>query len=67
MILPIYSLISGKELPLSTQCITLDIPFCLAIAVIMVVPMLMKKKFMRWQGVAALCTYAAYMIMVTVL
>ena len=67
LILPICSLISGKELPLSNQCITLDIPFCLAIAVIMVVPMLMKKKFMRWQGVAALCTYAAYMIMVTVL
>lgn len=64
LILPVCSLISGKGLPLSAQCITLDIPFCLIVIIICVVPMLIKQKFMRWQGVAALAAYVTYLAMV---
>ena len=59
--LPVCSLVSGQQLPISAQCRLLDLPFCLLIAAIALVPMLVKQKFMRWQGWACLACYVVYL------
>lgn len=61
LILPICGLVSGQQLPVSQQCLTLDLPFCLLTVLIALVPALIKQKFMRWQGWACLAVYAVYM------
>ena len=61
MILPICAMVSGGALVFPTQAIYLDLPFCLGLSAIAVVPMLFTKKFQRWQGAALLAGYAAYL------
>lgn len=61
LILPICGLVSGQQLPISQQCLSLDLPFCLLTVLIALVPALIKQKFMRWQGWACLAVYAVYM------
>lgn len=60
LILPICSLVSGQQLPISRQCLTLDLPFCLATVLIALIPALYKQKFMRWQGWLCLAVYTVY-------
>lgn len=60
LILPICSLVSGQQLPVSHQCLTLDLPFCLATVLIALLPALLKEKFMRWQGWLCLAVYLVY-------
>lgn len=64
LILPICSLVSGQQLPISRQCLTLDLPFCLATVLIALLPALFKEKFMRWQGWLCLAVYTAYIRLV---
>lgn len=64
VILPICSLISKGSLPVSAQSIRLDMPFCLLILAIGLVPALIREKFSRVQGVLLLCTYAVYIFLV---
>ena len=64
LILPICSLVSGKQLPMGPQSLTLDIPVCLLAILLALAPMLIKQKFMRWQGFAGLAVYAAYLVAV---
>lgn len=61
MILPICAMVSGGSLIVPRQALILDIPFCLGLAIIGIVPMLIAKKSQRWQGVAMLCAYIAYL------
>ena len=61
LILPICGLISGQELPVGAQCLGLDLPFCLAIVCTALLPMLLRQRFMRWQGWACLGLYVVYM------
>ena len=61
MILPICAMVSGGALIFPTQAIRLDLPFCLGLSAIAVVPMLFTKKFQRWQGIALFAVYAAYL------
>lgn len=61
LILPLCSLVSGRALPISAQCAGLDLPFCLALTLIMLLPMLAKQRFARWQGWAGLLVYGAYL------
>ena len=64
LILPLCSIISaistGNPLPVNNQTLYVDLPYCLLAAAIAVVPPLIFKKFHRWQGIALLGTYAAY-------
>ena len=39
-----------------------DLPVCLALCCVAVVPPLLKGKFYRWQGVLMLAVYAAYVV-----
>lgn len=60
MILPICAIVSGGALIVPRQAILLDIPFCLGLSLIAVVPMLLTKKFHRWQGITLFAVYGAY-------
>jgi len=60
LILPISSLISGQSLPISKTGAILDLPACLLVGLIAVVPAMVKSKFMKWQGYLLLVVYIAY-------
>ena len=60
LILPLCSVVSGKALPILHQNIALDMPFCLGLCLIAVLPPMITGKFHRLQGVAMLAVYAVY-------
>ncbi|MEE1018028.1 MAG: calcium/sodium antiporter [Acutalibacteraceae bacterium] len=60
LIMPLASLISGKALPVSSTVAMLDLPACLIVGSIAMIPTLITKRFSRWQGVVLLVVYAAY-------
>lgn len=64
LILPICSFISGGALSVESQTIYYDMPFCLAIGLIAIIPAIIKKRFMKWQGVVMLATYILYVVLV---
>ncbi|MBP5404426.1 MAG: calcium/sodium antiporter [Clostridia bacterium] len=61
MILPICAMVSGGALVVPREALLLDLPFCLGLSLIAIVPMLITKKFHRWQGIALIAVYAAYL------
>lgn len=63
LILPICSMITGGSLPVSQQSIRLDMPFCIIVSAIAIIPSLISKKFSRWQGVLLLLSYVTYIIL----
>lgn len=63
LILPVSSLVSGKGLPISAASGWLDLPACLLVGVIAVVPALIFSKLQRWQGVLLLVVYAGYVFL----
>ena len=67
MILPICAMVSGGALIVPREALLLDLPFCLGLSLIGVVPMLITKKFHRWQGIALFAVYAAYIALRIVL
>lgn len=60
MILPISALVSGSPLSISQTSAYIDIPVCLLISCVAVIPTLKSKKFSRPQGIAMLIIYAVY-------
>ncbi len=60
MIMPISSLISGKPLPIAHASAILDLPACLLVGLIAVVPPLVTSRFKRWQGALLLAVYIGY-------
>ena len=64
LILPLCTIISaistGNALPVNAQTLYLDLPYCLLAASLAVVPPLIFKKTMRWQGFVLIATYAGY-------
>lgn len=60
LIMPLASLVSGKALPVSSTVAMLDLPACLVVGGISMIPALICKRFYRWQGVVLLAVYAAY-------
>ena len=63
LILPVCALIYGSKLPASPTVAMVDIPACLIIGILSVVPTLITKKFSRWQGVLMLVAYAVYIVL----
>ena len=63
LILPVCALIYGRKLPASPTVAMVDIPACLIIGILSVVPTLITKKFSRWQGVLMLAAYAVYIVL----
>ncbi len=65
LILPVCSLVSGKQLPVSKASLILDFPVCLAVCLIAILPSLIRQKSSKIQGGLLMAAYAAY-IAVTV-
>ncbi len=65
LILPLCSFIYGGTLPVSEQNIYLDFPVMILLSLVALVPTVLTKKFHRWQGVALLVIYIAYLAVVT--
>ena len=61
MIMPLCALVSGKALPISPASVRLDLPACLLVGLVAVVPALLREKFSRWQGLLLLALYAGYL------
>ncbi len=62
LILPLCAVIGGKALPVERVNLVFDFPICIAAAVVGVLPAMITGKFKKWQGVALLAIYAAYMV-----
>lgn len=59
MILPVCSAVSGGQLVIGSQTTALDLPVCLGLCCLAVLPPLLRGKFYRWQGALMLAAYAA--------
>lgn len=62
LIMPLASIISGKALPISSSFAMIELPFCLFITLVAVVPTLIRSKMSRWQGVFMLVAYVGYLV-----
>ena len=63
LILPVCSFISKGQLIIEPQSMYLDIPACLLISLVAVVPALINKKFTKIQGFILLALYLTYIIL----
>lgn len=67
LILPICTFITmgktGNPLPVDPQSLTIDFPFCLAVAGFALIPPLVMGKFKRWQGALLLAGYVTYVVL----
>ena len=66
LIMPLSSVISGQSLPVSASAAMIDLPACLIVGLIAVVPAMLKSKFSRWQGWVLLSVYAIYIVITCV-
>ncbi|MBO5198833.1 MAG: calcium/sodium antiporter [Lachnospiraceae bacterium] len=62
LIMPLSALISGQSLPVSATSALIDLPACLLVALIAIIPAMIRSKFSRWQGFVLLAIYAVYII-----
>lgn len=62
LILPVCAIIKGGSLPVAQSTLYIDIPVCLAIALIAVIPTIITRKLHRWQGVVMITGYVGYLI-----
>lgn len=63
LIMPISALVAGKSLPISRMSMYIDLPACLLVGLLALVPALIRKKFSRAQGICLLTVYVAYVIL----
>lgn len=63
LILPLCSLVSGKPLPITASFAMFDLPACLLVCGIALIPAMIFEKFQRWQGVFLLIVYGGYLIL----
>lgn len=65
LILPLCSLISHKPLPVPAEgFLSLDLPFCLGATLLAFLPLLLRQKAAKWQGILLLLSYAVYLFFV---
>lgn len=64
LILPMCSFVSGTQLPVSSQSLTVDIPVCIALILLAVIPMIIKEKATKKQGLMIIVGYAVYLFAV---
>lgn len=67
MILPICSILAGGSLEISAQASLLDLPFCLAVCFLAVLPPLFAQRFFRLQGGALLAVYVVYIAILCIM
>ena len=64
LILPISSLAAGEPLPVSPQSLAMDLPACLLITLLAMLPLMLRQRACRLQGFALLAAYGIYLVMV---
>lgn len=64
LILPISSIVSGGRLEISDQSLIYDMPACLLITCVAILPTLFTEKFRKWQGVAMIAMYGVYLFLI---
>lgn len=62
MILPVCSFAAGDSFAVSAQCLRIDLPACLLLSLIAVVPLIIKERSYKLQGGLLLALYAAYIV-----
>ncbi len=62
LIMPLCAVVSKKPLPIAQASAQADLPACLLVGAIAIVPAMISSKFSRWQGVVLLTVYIAYVI-----
>ncbi|MGM9618414.1 MAG: calcium/sodium antiporter [Oscillospiraceae bacterium] len=62
LIMPLSALISRQALPVSSALARIDLPVCLIVSLIAVVPAMIRSRFSRWQGIVLLSAYAIYIV-----
>ena len=62
LIMPLSSIISGKPLPVSDTSAMIDLPACMLVGLIAVIPAMIHSKFSSWQGYTLLAVYAVYVV-----
>lgn len=67
LIMPLSALISGKALPISQTSAMIDLPACLIVGLLALVPAMARQKFSRWQGCVLLVLYAVYIVITCVM
>ena len=60
LILPVCAFISGGALPLESSMLMVDLPVCIAITLIVLLPAFFTRRFSRWQAFPALACYIGY-------
>ena len=63
LILPLCSLFSGKPLPITAAFAHFDLPACLIVGCIALIPAMIWEKFKREQGIIMLFAYIFYMVL----
>ena len=58
--LPLSSLMYRRRLPFGSQFRHYDLPICVAITLILLLPPLLRRRLYRWQGAACLALYLIY-------
>lgn len=66
IILPLCAVFSGGALPMPRTSLVMDIPVCLGIGIIAIVPTLVQQRFRRWQGITMLLLYVAYIVVLII-
>lgn len=61
LIMPLSSVIAGKPLVINSASALVDLPVCLLVGLIAIVPTLISSRLRRWQGFTLLGVYAAYL------
>lgn len=64
LILPLSSLAAGEPLPVSAQSAAVDLPACLLVTVLALMPLMLREKSSRAQGAVLLAAYAVYLVVV---
>ena len=64
LILPISSLAAGESLPVSAQSLAMDLPACLLISLLAMLPLIFRQRACRLQGIALLAAYGVYLFLV---
>lgn len=61
LVLPVSSLMYRRRLPVGAQFRYYDLPLCILMAVVLLLPPLIKKRLYRWQGGVCLALYLFYL------
>lgn len=63
LIMPLSSLISGQALPVARASAFLDLPACMLVGLIATVPMFLRSKFTKGQGICLFAVYGVYLVL----